>query len=166
MTTKFGKQVHTQDLTQMRLIKQVLLIPLCQDHLTNKKYYISITTVPMTTKISRMVTYFEECLLIFRKPFDFFALWDHVTNYNHYISTTAVPISSKLGRKVPYLDGLLPIKSYDPLWSRGKLKSLYLHYQIAYDHQILQDGNLTWLEATHNVTRPFDYVVLWDKQTM
>ena len=35
MTTKFGKQVHLQDLTQMRLIKQVLLTSLHQDHVTN-----------------------------------------------------------------------------------------------------------------------------------
>ena len=35
MITKFGKQVHLQDLTQMRLIKQVLVTSLRQDHVTN-----------------------------------------------------------------------------------------------------------------------------------
>ena len=35
ITTKFGKQVHLQDLTQMRLIKQVLMMSLHQDHVTN-----------------------------------------------------------------------------------------------------------------------------------
>ena len=35
MTTKFGKQVHLQGLTQMRLIKQVLVTPLRQDYVTN-----------------------------------------------------------------------------------------------------------------------------------
>ena len=35
MTTKCGKQVHLQDLTQMRLIKQVLMTSLHQDHVTN-----------------------------------------------------------------------------------------------------------------------------------
>ena len=35
MTTKFGKQVHLQDLTQMILIKQVLVTSLLQDHVTN-----------------------------------------------------------------------------------------------------------------------------------
>ena len=35
ITTKFGKQVHLQDLTQMRLIKQVLMTSLHQDHVTN-----------------------------------------------------------------------------------------------------------------------------------
>ena len=33
--TKFGKQVHLQDLTQIRLIKQVLVTLLRQDHVTN-----------------------------------------------------------------------------------------------------------------------------------
>ena len=33
--TKFGKQVHLQDMTQMRLIKQVLVTPLRQDHVIN-----------------------------------------------------------------------------------------------------------------------------------
>ena len=37
MTTKFGKQVswHLGELTQIRLIKQVLLTPSYQDHMTN-----------------------------------------------------------------------------------------------------------------------------------
>ena len=36
-----------------------------------------------------------------------------------YISTTTVPMTTKLDRMVAYLDGLLPIKSHDPLlaWS-------------------------------------------------
>ena len=35
ITTKFGRQVPLQDLTQMRLIKQVLVMPLRQDHVIN-----------------------------------------------------------------------------------------------------------------------------------
>ena len=35
MITKFGKQIHLQDLTQMRPIKQVLVMSLRQDHVTN-----------------------------------------------------------------------------------------------------------------------------------
>ena len=35
MTTKFVKQVHLQDLTQMRLMNQMLVISLPQDHVTN-----------------------------------------------------------------------------------------------------------------------------------
>ena len=35
MTTKFGKQLHLQDLTQMRLIQKVLVTSLFQYHVTN-----------------------------------------------------------------------------------------------------------------------------------
>ena len=35
MITKFGNQVHLQGLTQMRLIKQVLVTSLHQHHMTN-----------------------------------------------------------------------------------------------------------------------------------
>ena len=35
MITKFGKKVHLQDFIQLRLIKQVLVTSLRQDHMTN-----------------------------------------------------------------------------------------------------------------------------------
>ena len=35
MTTRFGKHVHQGELTQMRLIKQVLVTLSRQDHITN-----------------------------------------------------------------------------------------------------------------------------------
>ena len=35
MTTKFGKQVHLEELTQVRVIKRVLVTPSRQDHVTN-----------------------------------------------------------------------------------------------------------------------------------
>ena len=35
MITKFGKQVHLQDFTQMRVIKQVLVMLLRQQYMTN-----------------------------------------------------------------------------------------------------------------------------------
>ena len=35
MTTKFGKKVYLHDLTKMKLIKQVLVTFLLQDHVTN-----------------------------------------------------------------------------------------------------------------------------------
>ena len=53
----------------------------------------------------------------------------HVTNENNYFSTTTpLLMATKLGRMVTYLDGLLPIKSHDPLitWSceiPGQIKS-------------------------------------------
>ena len=39
----------------------------------------------------------------------------HMTNENHYVSTNIVSMANKLGRVVAYHDGLLPIKSHDPL---------------------------------------------------
>ena len=62
MTTKFGKQVNLQELTQIRLIKQVLVTSSHQDHVTNENHYISTTTVPMTTKLGRMVIYLDGLL--------------------------------------------------------------------------------------------------------
>ena len=35
LTTKFGKHVHQGELTQMRLIKQVVVMLSRQDHITN-----------------------------------------------------------------------------------------------------------------------------------
>ena len=56
-------------------------------------------------------------------------------------------MATKLDRVMNYLDELLPIKSHhlwsrDRVRSRGKLKSLYLHFQSAYGHQTLQEGNI------------------------
>ena len=62
MVTKFGKQVHLQDLTQMRLIKQVLVMSLRQDNVANEKHCISTTRVSMATKLGRMVTYLNGLL--------------------------------------------------------------------------------------------------------
>ena len=71
MTITFWKQVDLQDLTQMRLIQQLLVTTLHQDY---------------------------------------------VTNLNHHISTTImVLMATKLGMVATYLDGLLPMKSHDPL---------------------------------------------------
>ena len=40
------------------------------------------------------------------------------------------------------------------------LKTSYLHYHNLYRHQSWQDGDLTGGTLTHNVTRPFDHVIL------
>ena len=51
--------------------------------------------------------------------FDHVVLEDQLTNWNHYVSPTKVPMATKLGRIVTHLDGLLPIKSHDPLITRS-----------------------------------------------
>ena len=62
--TKFGKQVHLQDLTQMRLIKQMLVTSLWQDYVTNWNHFISTTRGTMATKLGRMITNFDGLLPI------------------------------------------------------------------------------------------------------
>ena len=56
MTTKFCQQAHLEEMTQVRLIKQVLVKFSRQHHVTNYKH-ISTTRMLMTTKLGRMVTY-------------------------------------------------------------------------------------------------------------
>ena len=58
MTTKFGKQLHLEELTQVRLMKQVLVMSPGQNHVTNENH-ISTTRVPMATKLCKMVTYLD-----------------------------------------------------------------------------------------------------------
>ena len=54
---KFGKQIHLVDLTQTRLIWQVLALSLSQGHVANLRNYISTSKLPLATNIGRMVTY-------------------------------------------------------------------------------------------------------------
>ena len=55
---------------------------------------------------------------------------------------------------------------YSTLWScglvrsRDKLKTLYLHYHNAYGHKTRQDDVLPWVTSTHEVTWPYNHVVL------
>ena len=56
LTTKFGKQVHLQDLTQMILIKQVPVV--WHVKIMRQTKNISTIRVPMATKLGRIVTYF------------------------------------------------------------------------------------------------------------
>ena len=71
MTIKFGRQIHLEqkELTQMRLIKQVLVTSSRQDYVTNLKQYTPTTRVPLATKLGRMVWYRHGLLSI--KSYDF-----------------------------------------------------------------------------------------------
>ena len=60
MTTKSCKHVHLEELTQMRLIKQVLVKSHVKIMWQTKN--ISTTRVPMAIKLGRMVTYLDELL--------------------------------------------------------------------------------------------------------
>ena len=93
MTTNVGRQVHLEEFTQMRLIKQVLLTSSHQDHVRNLKKYISTTRVSLATRPGRMVL--------------------TLSSFCPYTSPITVPIATKIGRMVTNLKGFLPIKSYD-----------------------------------------------------
>ena len=60
MTTKSGKLVHPEELTQKIFIKQVLVTSLRQDQATNEKNYFSTTSVSMTSKLGMLATYLDE----------------------------------------------------------------------------------------------------------
>ena len=65
MITKFDKEVHIDTIwLKMRLIKQMLVMPLRQNHPKNWKHYISITRVSMATKLGRSVTCLDGLLPI------------------------------------------------------------------------------------------------------
>ena len=71
----------------------------------------------MTTKLDRVVTYYEEPSSI--KSLDHVISKGHVTNKICCICTTTRPMAIKLGKVVSYYKELPRIKSHNPLntWS-------------------------------------------------
>ena len=115
MIINFGKQVHLHDLTQTRLIKQVLVTLLRQDHVTNWKHLHYLSAYGHKT--------WQDGDLLWWTPahkvtHDALITWTFEITWQTKIIT--FPLSEclwsvKLGRMVTYLDGLLSIKSHDPL---------------------------------------------------
>ena len=89
------------------------------DHLINWNHYISTTTVPMATKLDRMVTYLNGLVPV--KSHSHLITWFCKITWQTKIIKSSLPLStaSKLDRMITYLDELLPIKSHVPLitWS-------------------------------------------------
>ena len=138
--------------TQMRLIKQVLMMSSPQDHLTNWNHYISTNTVPVTTKRNRVVTKFERLLSIIFFPNS--TLWSRdlarscnelKSLYLHYPSAYS---------NQTWQDDDLNCAASTPkvtwpynkviLGDHEKLKSSYIHYHNVYHHQIWQGYDLLW----------------------
>ena len=72
--------------------------------------------------------------------------------------------SPKLEMVITYNNGLPPIKSHDSLitWSceiTRQIRSLFFHYQSAFDQQNRRDDNLPGWDLTHKVTWPFYHVI-------
>ena len=76
---------------------------------------ISISIRPMITKLGKQVHLGKLRMGLIKQVLVTLSPPDHVRNQKHYISTIRVAVTSELGRMVSYLDGLLPIKSNDPL---------------------------------------------------
>ena len=53
-------------------------------------------------------------------------------------------MTTKHDKVVSLREKLPPMNSHNPLnmWSRDKLKTLYLHYRSAYGHKIYQGGDI------------------------
>ena len=107
------------------------------------------------------------CALCFRGNSNDGSEWGcgiFLLNYKKFfISTTAKPLTTKLSRRVTYFEGNPTIRSWDRVWLWDKLNSLYLHYQNAYGHQNLQDGDL----PSHMTLRPHGLCeVKWQTKTM
>ena len=86
-----------------------------QNHVTQQNHYIFTNTLPMITKLDRMVIYLDG--LLFIKSHDPLIMWSHKIYCqikNHYIFTTTVSIATRLGRMVTHPNGLLLIKLHDP----------------------------------------------------
>ena len=87
---------------------------------SNYRRYNSTTTMPMTTKLGKMITYLDGLLtkevhehLI---SWSCSMMWSTKTIIIFYIR---VLIATKLGRMVTYLERLLTIKSFNTLMSRS-----------------------------------------------
>ena len=101
---------------------------------------ISTITVPLATKLCKMMTYLERL-----PPIKHMTLWPCglATSWGkqkHYISTTRMLTANTHGRIVIFLNGFLPIKSHEPLitWSweiTWQTKNIYPQYNSAYGHQ-------------------------------
>ena len=127
--------------------------------------HISTTTVPIATKLGRMIICLDGLLPV--KSHDCLITWSwEITRQN---KTTISPLSERL-----WLPNLAEwwhtlmgscLQSHITLWSHivrscDKLKSVYLHYHSAYGYQTWQDGNLPWWAPAHKVTWLFDRMVL------
>ena len=104
-------------------------------------------------------------------PFDQVVLRDQVATWSHIIFPLPQCIwPPNLASWWLVMRGFHPY-FYFILWSpnlsrsRGKLKSLHLHYHNIYGLKIKQKGDLPWLRCTHKAIWPYNLVVLWDHMT-
>ena len=92
-----------------------------------KKIDSCTSTIPMTTKIGRVVTYGSEHHLQSHVILDYVVMWHMKKNYFCF---STISMATKLGKVVTYCWETPPTKSREPLipWSLDKYKTLYLHF--------------------------------------
>ena len=93
-----------------------------QSHVINENHYISTTRVPMATKLSRMVTYFERVLTI--KPFYALITWSCKVTWQ---AKTIISLLQECLQQPNLAEWWLPLMgSYldcnMALWSRGLVR--------------------------------------------
>ena len=164
MINKFSREVHLQDLTQMRLIKQVLVTFNVKITWQTKNIvkHISLLTEFLGTP-GRMITYFDGLLAI--RSHDPWIMWSCEITWQ---TKLYIYVYGHQTWQDGNLSWWIPAYKVMTFWSRGldrlrdQLKSLHLHYHSVYGHQTWQDGNLPWWARTHKATWPIDHVILWD----
>ena len=73
MIIRFDRQVNLEELTQTRLIKWMLMTSSQQDHVKKLRNCIFTITVPLATKLDRMITYLDGFLSV--KSYDALITW-------------------------------------------------------------------------------------------
>ena len=120
------------------------------------------TTVPMTTKLGRTVTYLNGLLPI--KSLDPLITWSCKVTWqaqDNYISPTIMPIATKLDRMMTYLRRLPPIKLFNPLvtWSFYKI-TWQAKTIISPLSQCLRSTNLASWWLTLRGSSPYGHMIL------
>ena len=106
------------------ILEKIIMVEIMVDYChICRNVNISTTTVPMTTKLGRLVIYYEELLLI--KPHDSLIMWSSKITWQ--TKTVISPLSPCLATNLDWMvtycfdinRRLLAIKSYEPLiaWS-------------------------------------------------
>ena len=114
MATKFGRVGMSNDEFPSITLPGPLIIRFLQDHVKCFACYIITTTRRMTTKLDKVVTYYEKLQLI--KSHNPLNAWSNEVMWQIcLISTTSMPMATKPGRVVIYNKELPSIKSHNTL---------------------------------------------------
>ena len=107
--------------------------------------YISVTTMPIVTRLGISVQHNEPQLInTAKKVFVFGVILVRIFPHSDSVSLLIQSKCTKIRTRItPTADTFCVVKV---IWSnqRGKINTLYLHLQKTYGHQTRQGGNLPW----------------------